>query len=113
MLATLTPLLLIAGLALAVPPGWRDRPGLKRVLEPLIATALAALVLRYLWWRLTVTVLPADTLSVQSAFVWLVFAIEMLSWLDAVILFMALLRRTDHSAAADRHAARLHRLPAA
>ena len=58
MLATLTPLLLIAGLALAVPPGWRDRPGLKRVLEPLIATALAALVLRYLWWRLTVTVLP-------------------------------------------------------
>ena len=113
MLATLTPLLLITGFALAVPPGWRDRPGLKRVLEPLIATALAALVLRYLWWRLTVTVLPADRLSVQSVFVWLVFAIEMLSWLDAVILFMALLRRTDHSAAADRHAARLHRLPAA
>ena len=46
MLATLTPLLLIAGLALAVPPGWRDRPGLKRVLEPLIATALAAATFR-------------------------------------------------------------------
>lgn len=113
MLETLTPLLLITAAALLVPPGWRDRPGLKRVLEPLIAAGLAALVLRYLWWRLTVTVLPADSLTVQSAFVWLVFAIEMLSWVDAVILLMALLRRTDRSAEADRHEARLRALPSA
>ena len=111
MLLNLLPLLLVAGTALALPPGWRDNPRLRRLLEPAIAAGLAVLVLRYLWWRLTVTVLPADTLDVQSAFVWAIFAIEMLSWLDAVILFMALLRRTDRSPEADRHEARLRALP--
>lgn len=111
MIASLLPLLLIGAVALALPPGWRDRPGLKRVLEPLLATGLAALVMRYLWWRLTVTVLPADTLSVQSVFVWVIFLVEMLSWVDAVILFMALLWRTDRSPEADRHEARLRALP--
>lgn len=103
----LVPLMLVFGTLLAVPRGWRARPRLRAVLEPLLVLGLTALVLRYLWWRLTVTVLPAQDLSVQSVFVWVLFAVEMLSWADAAILFAALLRRTDRSPRADLGEARL------
>jgi cellulose synthase (UDP-forming) len=48
----------------------------------------------------------------QSALVWILFGIEALAWLDAVILFAALCRRTKRSGEADRHEARLRATPA-
>ena len=76
----------------------------------LVFAGLAVLVLRYLWWRLTVTVLPADDLSLQSIVVWTVFAVEMLAWIDTTILLLMLLRRTDRRAEAAAHEARLRRM---
>ena len=73
----------------------------------LVFAGLAVLVLRYLWWRVTVTVLPADDLSAQSIFVWTIFVIEMLAWIDTSILLIMLLRRTDRRAEASAHEARL------
>jgi cellulose synthase (UDP-forming) len=73
----------------------------------LVIAAFSLIVLRYLWWRVTVTVLPADDFSAQSIFIWTLFAIEVLAWVDTAILLVMLLRRTDRRAEADAHEARL------
>lgn len=93
------PLLLLVAAGLALPRNAMDRPWLKA----LALGSLALLLARYFWWRLTITVLPADDLSVQSVFVWALFAIEMIAWADAGIGFAALCRRTDRRAEADRN----------
>ena len=76
----------------------------------LMVAGLGLIVLRYLWWRVTATVLPANELNAQSIFVWLVFAIEMLAWVDTAILLLLMLRRTDRRAEADLHEDRLRRM---
>ena len=76
----------------------------------LVVGGLSLIVLRYLWWRIAVTVLPANDLNAQSIFVWLVFAIEMLAWVDTAILLLMMLRRTDRRAEASVHEARLRRM---
>lgn len=73
----------------------------------LVVAGLSLIVLRYLWWRITVTVLPADDPSAQSIFVWAIFVIEMLAWVDTAILLLMMLRRTDRCAEASAHEARL------
>ncbi len=73
----------------------------------LVVAGISLVVLRYLWWRVTATVLPADDLSAQSVFVWTLFLIEMLAWCDTAIMLLMLLRRTDRRAEADAHEARL------
>ncbi len=99
----LVPLMLLALVGLLTPRAWIGRQGVQRA----ILIGLAIIVLRYLWWRLTTTVLPADRLDAQSVFVWTLFAVECLAWFDAAILFLALSRRTDRTPEADRHEARL------
>lgn len=84
-----------------LPRDWRKNARQRQFLEHLLAAILAALVLRYLWWRFFVTVLPARDFDLQSAFIWTLFVIELVAWIDATILFMALLRRTDRSPEAD------------
>jgi cellulose synthase (UDP-forming) len=66
----------------------------------------------YLQWRLTVTVLPADGAWYEIAWLWFCFIIEVLAIFDQLILYISFLRTTNHSAAADRHEARLRALPA-
>ncbi|MGB0661919.1 MAG: glycosyltransferase [Mangrovicoccus sp.] len=75
----------------------------------MLVAGLAVLVIRYLYWRLTVTVMPAEGFNAQSVLVWAIFIIELIAWTDATTLFMALLRRTDRSPEADIHEARLRR----
>jgi cellulose synthase (UDP-forming) len=79
----------------------------------MVGVVFSGIVLRYLWWRTTVTVLPADDLSAQSIFVWSVFAIEILAWVDTAILLLMLLRQTDRRAEASMHEARLRRMHSA
>lgn len=102
------PLALVGIFALGFPP----RLHLWRPARIGVTLALGVLFLRYMSWRVPITVLPATDLSLQSAVIWVLFAIEALAWLDAAILFTALCRRTDRSAEASTHEARLRALPA-
>ncbi|MDH3666900.1 MAG: glycosyltransferase [Paracoccaceae bacterium] len=99
----LVPLGLVAIFALAHP----DRLKNNRLARYAVAGTLGFLVVRYMAWRIPVTVLPANRLDLQSALVWTLFIIECLAWLDAAILFAALCRRTDRSGEADMHETRL------
>ena len=101
------PLLLVASAILLWGKRLRDNVWMER----LMVVALAIVVLRYLNWRFFVTVLPADVFSVTGVFVWFVFLIEALAWLDTVVLFAYLLRRSDRTPEADIHEARLRDLP--
>lgn len=106
-LAALLPLGAVLAMPVFMPKEWRQREKLRRAVEPALVALLAVIVLRYLWWRFFVTVLPAQDLSVQTVFIWSLFLIELISWLDATILFMALLRRRNRSTEADQHERRL------
>lgn len=102
-LAPLVPLMLLAAASLAMPKNAIERPWVKT----LVLSGLAVLVGRYLWWRFFVTVLPAEGFNVQTVFVWTLFVIEMISWFDAAVGFLALSRKTNRSGEADVHEARL------
>jgi cellulose synthase (UDP-forming) len=99
----LLPLMILGAVALGVPRRWLAR---RRGQVALVA-GLALLVVRYLVWRLTVTVWPVEGWTAQTVFIWSLFIIELLSWFDTALLFMALLARTDRRAEADRGEVRL------
>lgn len=67
----------------------------------------------YLYWRLFVTVLPATGAWYEISWLWLCFAIELLSIFDQLILYITFLRTSDRGGEADRHEARLRALPTA
>jgi cellulose synthase (UDP-forming) len=62
---------------------------------------------RYQHWRLFDTVLPAQGQWYEVAWVWFCYAIEALSMLDAMILYVTFLRTTDRRAEANALEARL------
>ena len=101
------PLALVAVFALAFPDRMQRHPATRLA----VAAALGLLVVRYLAWRLPVTVLPASRMDAQSFLVWTFFIIEALAWLDAAILFATLCRHTERTPEADRHEARLRGAP--
>ncbi len=103
LVAALAPLMAIAALWCLVPQGWRGRVWL----HALMALVLVALLLRYLWWRLTVTTDGASLATAEGVFVWGLLIVETLAWIDALILIALLLRRRDRNADADTHEARL------
>ena len=100
------PLLCVVGAILAVPPWSPDRP----LRTALVVAGFLALLLHYLWWRLTETVLPAEGLNFGTVFVWVVFLGEVWLWYETLNLSLILLRRTDRRAEADAHEARLGRM---
>jgi cellulose synthase (UDP-forming) len=65
----------------------------------------------YLQWRLFETILPAEGEWYEVIWLWLCFAIELLSVADQLILYITFLRTTDRRAEADRHEARIRALP--
>ena len=67
----------------------------------------------YLHWRLFTTVLPADGAWVELAWIWFCFIVELLAIGDALILYIIFLRKSDRSAAADAHEARLRAMRSA
>ncbi len=65
----------------------------------------------YLDWRIFTTVLPADGAWYEVGWVWLCLAVELLALGDALILYIAFLRRSDRHTEADAHEARLRAMP--
>lgn len=103
---SLVTLLLIAAAILLFGNRWHNNPWVDR----LVVAGLAVVILRYLVWRLFETVLPVNVLTVTGLFVWTVFVIEMLAWLDTAVLYAYMLRRTNRTPEADRHETRLRRM---
>jgi cellulose synthase (UDP-forming) len=65
----------------------------------------------YLHWRLFTTVLPADGPWYELGWIWFCFSVELLAIGDALILYIVFLRKSDRSAEADAHEARLRSVP--
>jgi cellulose synthase (UDP-forming) len=68
--------------------------------------------LRYLVWRLLVTVCPADLVSLEGAWILFLFAFELLAFGNQFILHVILTRVSDRTPEADRYEAELRRTPA-
>ena len=66
----------------------------------------------YLHWRFFTTVLPADGPWYELGWIWFCFTVELLAIGDALILYIVFLRKSDRSAEADVHEARLRSMRA-
>jgi cellulose synthase (UDP-forming) len=99
-----TPLLLATAFYLVGGPAF-DR--MSRAFRVVVVAVTAVFLARYLHWRLTDTVLAATGSPVEIAWIWTVYGAEMITYLDAAILFLLLLKPTNRSAEADVHEARL------
>lgn len=97
------PFLLLLSVLLILPPWSPDAP----LRTALVVSGFSALLVHYLWWRLTVTVLPVEGGGFGAVFVWVVFLGEVWLWYETLQLSLILLRRTDRRAEADAHEARL------
>lgn len=93
------PLLLVLGLGILVLPGLRPDNKVARMVG---AGLTAALLLRYLHWRLTGT-LPPLAPEWQSLAAWGFFTVEALSSLAGLLLLHVLSRTCDRSAEASAH----------
>src|SRR5689334_12040804 len=76
-----------------------------------VFAAVWLIIVRYLNWRIFTTVLPARGAWYEVGWIWVCFAIELFALADALFLYIAFLRTSDHSAEADKHEARLRALP--
>lgn len=76
-----------------------------------MAGGYLGILVTYLIWRVTETVLPARDLSVGSAIVWVIFLAEAWLWYETLQLNLLLLKRTNRSPEADAHEARLRSTP--
>ena len=77
----LFPLLLVLGTAFIVPQWSPNRPLLTTVVTLMVGVVLA----RYLHWRVTETVLPANGSLPEICFIWLVFLCELWLWYETTV----------------------------
>ena len=70
-----------------------------------------AVAVRYLAWRLLETIGPAELRSLEGAWFIGIYLVEVLIFINYSTLFLVLSRSADRSTEADRHEARLRRLP--
>jgi cellulose synthase (UDP-forming) len=70
-----------------------------------------AVCLRYLVWRLVATVLPADLVSLEGAWILFLFAFEFVAFANQFLLHLVLSRVTDRTPEADRYEAELRQTP--
>ena len=102
----LAPLLLVIAALVAAPAFDLTRTRCRL----LIALGVGAVTVSYLHWRLTVTI-PWTAPDPALGFALFILAVELFAMFDAVILYAALVRRTDRSGEADVHEARLAAIP--
>jgi len=107
-LHVLAPLLFVIGAIYVLGP---ELPISRTWTRVAIFATVWLIVARYLDWRFFTTVLPADGPAHEVAWVWFLFAVELLAMGDSLILYIAFLRRSDRHAEADAHEARLRALP--
>jgi cellulose synthase (UDP-forming) len=77
----------------------------------ILFSAVWLIVIRYLFWRLSDTVLPATGSVTELTLIWFCFFAEVFALCDAFILYVTFLRTSERHAEADRHEARLRALP--
>lgn len=63
---------------------------------------VAAIALRYMYWRLTETVLPYPDGGPSFYWVWILFAVEVLACVEVILFLVLMSRYVDRSAEADR-----------
>ncbi len=63
---------------------------------------VAAVALRYMFWRLTETVLPYPNDGANFYWVWILFAVEILACVEVILFLVLMSRYVDRSAEADR-----------
>jgi cellulose synthase (UDP-forming) len=103
------PCLALAGFFLGVAPHLpKDKPWVRTLM---VAIGLSA-SLRYLIWRFTDTVWPADLLSAQGVWFLCLYSYEVLAFLTQLLLHLVLTRVSNRSPEADRYEAQLRRTPA-
>jgi hypothetical protein len=95
----LTPFLLAAVFYVVGGPLFDSK---SRVWRLVICGVTAAFLLRYLHWRLFDTVLTADGNPAEIGWIWTVFLAELITYGDAVILFLMFLKPTNRSAGGPR-----------
>ena len=93
-LQLLAPTLLVLGTVYLVGP---LLPLERRWARLLVFATVWPVAAWYLSWRLFDTVLPADGPGYEVAWIWVCFVVELLAILDQFVLYLAFLRRTDHS----------------
>jgi cellulose synthase (UDP-forming) len=98
----------IGGLCLAA----NTLPMARRWARLALFAAVWLLVLRYLDWRLSDTVLASHSVGFELAWTWLCFAVESLALFDAFVLYVTFLRTSDRRAEATDHERRLRAMPA-
>ena len=101
--------LAMAGFSLAILPSLPRQQTWGRTLA--VAIGLFVTV-RYLWWRLMVTVLPVDSLTGAGIWVWIVFLVELAALMNASVTYVMLTQTSDRSDEANKHERHLRQLPA-
>jgi cellulose synthase (UDP-forming) len=76
-----------------------------------VFAAVWLVILRYLDWRIFTTILPASGAWYEVGWIWLCFAIELFALADALFVYIAFLRTSDHRSEANVHEARLRASP--
>ena len=95
----LGPSLLVAAIFYLFVLNWRRDRTWTRALTCAFVFAVA---LRYLWWRLFDTVLPYPSHGSALYWVWFLFVVELLAFLDIALFLVTMSRYSDRHAEADR-----------
>ena len=86
--------LLLIGYYVALSVFFQRRDNLSRTLLTVVPLVLG---LRYLYWRLTETVLPAEFGGISSAWIWIVYVTEALAYVEVFIFLLIMSRSKDRA----------------
>ena len=98
-LLALTPTFLVLAFFFLGPFNWSRQHTWTRTVT---CAFVGAIALRYMLWRLTQTVLPYPNDGLNFYWVWLLFIVETLAFIEVVIFLVLMSRYVDRSAEADR-----------
>ncbi|MQW86924.1 glycosyltransferase [Sinorhizobium saheli] len=98
-LLALAPTFVVIAFFLLGPSNW---PRHKTWTRALTCSFVGAVALRYIWWRLTETVLPYPADGANFYWVWIVFIVELLAFAEVSLFLILMSRYVDRSAEADR-----------
>jgi cellulose synthase (UDP-forming) len=100
MIVFFIPSILILSFCLLVIPKLSKKSNANRSFIVFLA---AILVLRYLYWRVTETVLPVPCDGLPCLWIWFCFFLEIFIWMESGVFFLMLSKTSDHTAEADRY----------
>jgi cellulose synthase (UDP-forming) len=87
-------------------------PKHKNWARTLVAVIALVPTVRYLWWRLVETLLPAPFLSLEGVWFASIYAFELVGFFNQFLFQAVLSRVSDRSSEADRYEAQLRAMPA-